>query len=53
MSPEQIRESIVDPNAEITPGYQPDVMPQDYGDSLTPEQLDALVGYLAEIGESE
>jgi cytochrome c oxidase subunit II len=51
LSEEQIRESIVDPNAELAPGYQPDVMPQDYGDSLTPEQLDALVGFLVEAGE--
>jgi cytochrome c oxidase subunit 2 len=48
LSEEQIRESIVDPNAELEPGYQPDVMPQDYGDTLTSEQLDALVTFLAE-----
>jgi mono/diheme cytochrome c family protein len=50
LSEEQIREAIVDPNAELAPGYQPDVMPQDYGESLTPEQLDALVTYLVESG---
>lgn len=52
LTPEQIRQSIVDPNAEITAGYQPDVMPQDFGESLTSEQLDALVGYLASIGRA-
>ncbi|HEY7793304.1 MAG TPA: cytochrome c oxidase subunit II [Gaiellaceae bacterium] len=43
-----IRESIVDPNAEVTSGYQPDVMPATFEKSLTDEQLDALVQYLVE-----
>ena len=30
-----IEESIVDPNAEIAQGFQPDVMPQDFGTTLT------------------
>ena len=41
-------ESIVDPNAELAPGYQPDVMPETYESSLSADQLDALVQYLAE-----
>jgi mono/diheme cytochrome c family protein len=41
-----IEESIVDPNKEIAKGYPPDVMPQDFGESLSPEELDALVKYL-------
>ena len=45
---EFIRESIGDPNAKLAPGYQPDVMPNTYDKSLTEEQLDALVQYLAE-----
>jgi mono/diheme cytochrome c family protein len=47
-SEEFIRTSIVDPNAEIAEGFPPDTMPQIYGDELSPEQLDALVTYLAE-----
>jgi cytochrome c oxidase subunit II len=43
-----IRESIVDPNAALAPGYQGDVMPNTYDKSLTDEQLDALVQYLSE-----
>jgi cytochrome c oxidase subunit 2 len=43
-----IRESIVDPNAVITPGYQPGVMPETFESTLTDEQLDALVQYLVE-----
>jgi cytochrome c oxidase subunit 2 len=43
-----IRESIVNPNAEITPGYQPDVMPGNFGELLSDQQLDSLVEYLLE-----
>ena len=43
-----IRESIVDPNAVVADGYQPDVMPNTFGKSLTDEQLDALVQYLVD-----
>lgn len=41
-----IEESIVDPNKDIAKGYPPDVMPQDFGERLSPEDLDALVKYL-------
>ena len=37
--------SIVDPNKEIAEGYQPGVMPQDFGDQIPQDQLDALVDY--------
>ncbi len=43
-----IRKSIVDPNAEIEEGFEPDVMPQNFGDELSKEELDALVKYLLE-----
>jgi cytochrome c oxidase subunit II len=41
-----IHESIVDPNAEIAPGFQPNVMPGTFGDTLSQQQLDSLVKYL-------
>jgi len=44
----QIDTSIVDPNAEITEGFPPDVMPANYGEMITPEQLEQLVQYLIE-----
>src|SRR5687768_6785064 len=47
-SEEEIRESIVDPEAQITEGFQPGLMPR-YGDSLSEEQVDALVQYLTEV----
>ena len=43
-----IRESIVDPDAEIAPGFQPGIMPQTYGDQLDDQQLSDLVAYLAD-----
>lgn len=42
----QISESISDPEAQITPGYPPGVMPATFGQSLTPEQLQQLSAYL-------
>jgi mono/diheme cytochrome c family protein len=46
MSPAQISQSISDPNAQIAPGYSPNVMPQNFGQTLQPDQLSALVTYL-------
>ena len=40
------RESIVDPNKEIIPGYSANVMPTNYGTALTKPELDALVKYV-------
>jgi cytochrome c oxidase subunit II len=50
--PASIRAAIVDPSATLAPGYQDGVMPTTYGSSLSDEQLDALVQYLAE-GKAE
>jgi mono/diheme cytochrome c family protein len=44
--PSSTRESIVDPNKEIVPGYRANVMPPNYGTALTPQQLDAVVNYV-------
>ena len=43
-----IEESIVDPDAQVDRGQPPNVMPQTFGDALSPEELDALVQYLIE-----
>jgi cytochrome c oxidase subunit II len=43
-----IRTSIVDPNADVTKGYKPNIMPQDFKDKLSKQELDALVKYLLE-----
>jgi cytochrome c oxidase subunit II len=41
-----IKQSIVDPNAEIAKGYPPGVMPQTYGSQLNSKQLADLVAFL-------
>jgi mono/diheme cytochrome c family protein len=46
--PAFIRESIVDPNAEIADGFAPGVMPQTFGDQFDDKQLSDLVAYLAD-----
>jgi mono/diheme cytochrome c family protein len=46
MTPEMIHESIVDPNQIIAKGYPANLMPANYGDLITPEQLDQLVQFL-------
>jgi len=43
-----VEEMIVDPNAEIAEGYPANVMPQNYGEALTPKELKDLVQYLIE-----
>lgn len=46
-SAKEIEKAIVDPSAELTPGFS-DVMPKDYGEALTDTELQELVDYLAE-----
>ncbi len=42
----EIEEMIVDPNAKISKGYPPNVMPQNFEQTLSPEELENLVKYL-------
>ena len=44
-----IKQSILDPNKVIAPGYQPNVMPPNFGDTLSSQQVDALVKYLSDV----
>src|SRR5699024_10434845 len=41
-----IEEMIVDPNAEIAPGYEANVMPPNFAELLSPKELEDLVQYL-------
>ena len=43
-----IHESILDPDAVVAAGFQPDVMPKTFKQTLSKEQLDALVQYLVD-----
>jgi mono/diheme cytochrome c family protein len=44
----EIEESIVDPNAKIAEGYPPNVMPDNFKETIQPEELKELVKYLSE-----
>lgn len=51
LSPEDyVRQAILEPNAFVVEGFRPDVMPGNYGDQLTDEQVDTLVEYLLRVG---
>ena len=53
-SPEDyVRESIVDPPAFVVDGYEGNTMPADFGDRMTPEEIDTLVEYLLGQGAAK
>jgi cytochrome c oxidase subunit II len=43
-----VEESIVEPNAVVVEGFNPGIMPQNFGDRLSQQEIDALVKYLLE-----
>ena len=45
-TPQYVRTSIIDPNAQQTPGFPLNVMPQDYEQQISPTDLDDLVQFL-------
>ncbi len=47
-SAEEVKKDIVDPNAEIAKGYPPNVMPENFEQTIQPEEIDQLVEYLLE-----
>lgn len=47
-----IEKSIVDPNADVVKGFPANVMPANYGQTLSPQELEDLVQYLlASVGK--
>jgi cytochrome c oxidase subunit II len=42
----EIRNSIIDPDSELSPGFGRGIMPDNFGDALDPDELDTLVEYL-------
>jgi cytochrome c oxidase subunit 2 len=44
-----IRAGIVEPDRDIAEGFQPGIMPPNYGQTLDPTEVDALVEYLEKI----
>lgn len=47
-----IRESIVNPDAEVTEGFSKDLMPETYGEQLSDEELANLVAFLVQSTQS-
>jgi cytochrome c oxidase subunit 2 len=47
--PAFIKESIVDPDKVIAPGFEGGIMPGNFSQQLTPAQIDALVTYLSDV----
>ncbi len=46
LSADEMRESILDPNAVLVEGFPADTMPPVWEDELTDEQVDQLVAYM-------
>jgi mono/diheme cytochrome c family protein len=46
MSAAEIKQSITDPSAKITPGYPPNVMPSTFGQTISPQDLNTLIKFL-------
>jgi mono/diheme cytochrome c family protein len=47
-SADSIEEMIVDPNAEIVKGYPANVMPANFGQTISPKEMEQLVQFLIE-----
>jgi mono/diheme cytochrome c family protein len=50
VSEEELRTAIVQPDSETAEGFDAGIMPADYGESLSEEELDRLIEYLLEAG---
>jgi cytochrome c oxidase subunit 2 len=50
-SEDEIRTDIVDPNKDIAPGYSANIMPPNFSETLSAQQLDGLVAYLATVSK--
>jgi len=50
-SEDEIRADIADPNATIAPGYAANIMPPNFAQTLSAQQLDGLVAYLATVSK--
>jgi cytochrome c oxidase subunit 2 len=48
-TPAQVKDAIVNPNKQIAKGFPANVMPPNFGQTLSPQELDALVQYLVKV----
>jgi mono/diheme cytochrome c family protein len=52
-TPKEVEKSIVAPDAEIEQGFSPGVMPETYGEDLTPKELQDLSEFIVEAAGSQ
>lgn len=46
---EYLKESIIDPNAKIVQGFTAGVMPQNFGQELTPDQINDIIAFIESL----
>ena len=44
-----IRESILEPNIKIVEGFQPNLMPPNFGDTLSDSDIDIIIEYIKSL----
>jgi len=44
-----LKESIIDPNAKIVQGFSAGVMPQNFGQELTPDQISDIIAFIESL----
>lgn len=49
LGPEGLRKAILNPNAEIAKGFEPDTMPPDYAEQMRVSELNLIVDYLMKL----
>ncbi len=47
-----LRKAILDPNADIAEGFEPDAMPSDYAEQMRISELNLIIDYLMNLPES-
>jgi cytochrome c oxidase subunit 2 len=47
LNKEALRQAVLDPDAVVAKGFQPGMMPKNYGDQLKASELEILVDFMA------
>lgn len=48
---EYLKTSILDPNAQLHEGFNPDIMPSNFSDRLSAEQIEQIIAFIQSVGE--
>ena len=52
LGPDGLRKAILEPNAEIAKGFEPDTMPADYAEQMRISELEMIVDYLMKLSDA-